>query len=438
MPLHALRRLAAACLLALPAAALQAANDGIDAALDLADEAPAPASPAAAPVAAKPWALQIEASALDTTRRDDGRSPHSLLALDFSLDQSLARDWRGVLAWRADVSDPLADRRSTASTLKEAYVRWQPQPQALLELGRVNLRNGSAYGWNPTDFFKTQSVRSLVSAEPESLRKNRFGSVMLRGQVLWTGGSASLALSPRLAGRRPDGSLPTSDLAGRSLDDDSLARTNGSDRWLLTASHQLGERSQVQGLLFGGEGQSVQAGIDFSALVGQATTVHAEWAGGRLEPLLDRALATDGGRRFRSRAALGLTHTFPIDLSVTVEAYYNEAAPSRGQWRALGAASPSALGHALLWSWAQQEQPSREAVFVHAIWRNVVRHRLDLSGFVQADTDAGGRQYWLEARQRFDAWDLALRWQQQTGPAWTRFGAVPERRTVQLLAAFYY
>ena len=46
--------------------------------------------------------------------------------------------------------------------------------------GRINVRNGAALGYNPTDFFRSGALRSVVSIDPNSLRENRLGTVMLR------------------------------------------------------------------------------------------------------------------------------------------------------------------------------------------------------------------------------------------------------------------
>ncbi len=120
------------------------------------------------------------------------------------LDKSLAPGWRGVLANRLDLDWPA--QRGTAhriNTLKEAYVGWQPTDAQALDLGRINARFGVATGYNPTDYFRTNSLRSLVSVDPNSLKKNRQGAFMLRGPTLWADGALTAVLSPRLA-RQPD------------------------------------------------------------------------------------------------------------------------------------------------------------------------------------------------------------------------------------------
>jgi hypothetical protein len=122
------------------------------------------------------------------------------LSLDFQLDRSIARRWRAVLADRLDVKwPPQYGDENRINTLKEAYISWQASDERLLDMGRVNVRNGVAMGYNPTDYFRSGAVRSVVSSDPGSLKKNRLGSVMLRGQTLWNGGSLTALASPKMA-----------------------------------------------------------------------------------------------------------------------------------------------------------------------------------------------------------------------------------------------
>ena len=143
---------------------------------------------------------------------------------------------------------------------------WQPTDAQALDLGRINARFGVATGYNPTDYFRTNSLRSLVSVDPNSLKKNRQGAFMLRGQTLWADGALTAVLSPRLA-RQPD-STPFALNEGA---------TNASNRWLLAWSQRLSERLNPQWLLYGEERKPPQIGFNLAALASNATVV--SWNG---------------------------------------------------------------------------------------------------------------------------------------------------------------
>lgn len=402
------------------------AEDDIEAALGLADT-----TPVVSTVSSRSWKLDAEAALSSVEHQDRTSFTRSQLALDFQANYSFSPLWRAALAWRFDSQIPLSsfEHRQDVSLLKEAYVSYQPTPDRILDLGRINLRPGVAMGYNPTDFFKAGSLVLAVSPDPESRRKNRLGSIMLRGQQLWGTGAVALQLSPRL-GTQLD---PGDPAASGSLD-----RTNSTNRWLLTGSHQLNENLRPQWSIYREQGQSPQFGLNLTSLVANSMVAYLEWAGGRTPLLIERAAGISDQRAFRARTATGFTYTFPIDLSLTFEYQTNSAGASSAQMRQLTAVDPLTLARVLQGTSTSQELPGRQALFAHMSWRNVIVRKLDLSGFIQADIDDGGRQSWLELRRRFDSADVSLQWQRQTGKPWTRFGALPERRSVRLLLNFYY
>ena len=110
-----------------------------------------------------------------------------------SIDAAFHREWadglsasvsdRLDLAWDNDIDVP--SHRMVGNALREAYVSWEPLTRTYIEAGRINLRNGIALGFNPTDFFKTRSLVSQASLDPSARRNNRLGAFMVQGQSLW-------------------------------------------------------------------------------------------------------------------------------------------------------------------------------------------------------------------------------------------------------------
>ena len=65
---------------------------------------------------------------------------------------------------------------------REGYVTWEAQPETYLEAGRINVRHGTAIGFNPTDFFKTRTEVDLASQDPSVIREDRLGVAMVQAQ----------------------------------------------------------------------------------------------------------------------------------------------------------------------------------------------------------------------------------------------------------------
>jgi hypothetical protein len=409
-------------LIALVVAAQAHAQQDDAAALDLADKAPAEKQ------AAQPHRIYIEGAGLRGWLRGGPTTDVARGSLDLRIDTTFAPGWRAVLSDRLDLihSDD-EPRERNVNALREAYVSWQARPDVILDLGRVNIRHGAAWGYNPTDFFRDRALRSIVSPDPARLRENRLGTVVIQGQKLWERSSLSAAYSPKLEDRPSD--------ATTSLD---LGSTNAHHRWLLAGSHKFGERLNPQFLLHGGKGKTTQAGLNVSTLIGDATVAYAEFATGKGPSLIAEALGRPDTDRWRRRAAFGLTYTTGFNLSLTAEADFNSAAPDRGQWDALRNAS---LVDALRYLQAAQDLqdlPVRRAVFLYATWRDALVRRLDLSGFVRYDAVTRSRSQWLEARYHWDRVDFALQWQKYSGDADSVFGIVPQHRTVEASVRFYW
>ncbi|HYC42225.1 MAG TPA: hypothetical protein VEB70_04475 [Noviherbaspirillum sp.] len=414
-----MRRLA--FLLVLVAGPSMAQDTELDA-LRLADEAQAEA------VQASDWSAFIEGAAGRTVLRNGVGSWDQRLSLDVQLDKRLAPGWRFVFADRLDLfwQDEPA-RQHGINTLKEAYLGWQPRDDLLFDLGRINVRNGVATGYNPTDYFRTGANRSIISADPASLKKNRQGSVMLRGQALWDSGSVTGLFSPKLASQPNTAAL-----------NPDVGSTNNRDRWLLAFSQKLGDGLNPQWLLYKEEGLPAQAGFNFSLLLGDATVAHVEWSGGRSPSLLAQSARMGGDSAFRNKISTGLTYTAASKLSVTVEAQYNGAGLRDDEWIGLPGTSPLAYARYRTLLQALQEMPTRKSLFLYVSWQDALIRHLDLNAMVRHNLADSSRMSLLEARYHLDRADLALQWQLNSGTPFSEFGAAGQRRAIQALVRYFF
>lgn len=338
--------------------------------------------------------------------------------------------WRAVISDRLDDIHPVdAGSRSTLNSLREAFVGWQGENgRQAVDLGRLNLRYGPAYGFNPTDYFRDGATRAVTSADPLAQRENRLGTAMLRLQTLWDGGSASIVLAPKLRDGPSDRSF--------SLD---LGATNHSDRALLAVSSRAGDSVSVQGFAFHERGKGLQLGANATALLSDSTVGFLEWSGGKDTNLLSETLDPVARVERRNRAALGLTYTTPSRLAVTAELEYNGFALDKSQWQqAVASYGIDPLGAYLVQVQRRQDIASRRAVLVYLSQRDVFIKNLEVTGLVRYNAEDHSRFAWAEARYHWPRVDVALQWQANLGRSNSEYGAVPGKRLVQVLAAFYY
>ena len=349
-------------------------------------------------------------------------------SIDFSYVARLAPGWRAVISDRIDSIRPADMGADTVvNSLREAYLTWQQDgSKAVVDFGRINLRYGPAYGYNPTDFFRDSTLRTTTTVNPLALRENRLGTVVLRGQGLWSDGSVSIAFSPKLANG------PSSD--GFSLD---LGATNNRDRALMALSVQISERVSSQALLYKERGLPAQLGASMTALLTDAAVAYAEWSGGREPDLLGRARAQPGQAFTRNRFAGGLTYTTSSKLSLTAEYQYNGYALDRAGWNTTSAGGAAALGAYLLEAQRRQDLASRQAYLLYATQKSIGLKNLDLTALLRVNAEDNSRLGWMEVRYHWPRFDLAVQLQQQSGRNTSEYGLSQYRRSAQVLIAYY-
>jgi hypothetical protein len=366
------------------------------------------------------WQLWLELAGARLRPRDgSGVADAQRATLELRIDTLPAPDWRFVLADHVDADAPAPEgRRQAVNSLKEAWIGWQPEPDRALDLGRINIRNGAALGYNPTDWFRDGALRGSPVVDPQRLRGSRLGTVAVRGQALWDGGSLTVVAAPKLDSQGGDGTW--------ALD---LAATNDRQRGLIALSQRWSDRVNQQALLYGEDGRHPQAGLNTSVLLGDALTAFVEWAGGRGRSVLASATGGAEDAAFRSRVAAGATYTTDDKLSLTVEFHRNGAGLDADTWHALALQSPQSFAAVLDWSRNALEMPTRSAWFVHANWQDWPLTDLDLTALARFNRDDGSRLSWLEVRWHASRRvDLALQWQMLAGADGSEYGTPPQSR----------
>ncbi|WP_432723438.1 hypothetical protein R0381_001091 [Jeongeupia wiesaeckerbachi] len=403
------------------AAVLAHADDALsdDAALALAD------ATADTPSNARDWRFLMELAGAGAQYRFNDQPTEARLSLDGRIDHRFEADWRVVFADRLDLRSAGGHQHSV-NTLKELYLGWQPRDDLLLDAGRINTRYGVGFGYNPTDFFKVGALRSVTSVNPASLRENRLGSVMLRGQTLWDSGALTALYSPKL------GDAPSDDAFNPDW-----GASNPQDRWLIAASQSFGDSNLNPQLLLYHDTDTTQLGLNWSVLLGDATVVYVEWAGGRQQSVAGRAFNVDDAA-FRNAVSTGLTWTAATKLSLTLEYQYDGSALDDAGWQRLqgGPVEPYLRYRQL--AAQRQNLTTRHAAMLYAQWQDALIQRVDLSGFVRQDLIDDSRLSWLEVRWRGDETDVALQWQYDAGNSRSNYGGLPQRQIWQALLSHYF
>lgn len=351
------------------------------------------------------------------------------LALDARHAMRLSPAWQAVASARLDASRP-DDARidNPVFSLREAYVGWQDEAATTaVELGRINLREGPGYGYNPTDFFRDNALRTIATQNPFSLRENRMGAVMLRGQRSWGASSIAAAFAPRLDNRPSDASFSA-----------DWGATNARDRGLISLGTRWSERVNTQLSVYKEAGSGARLGLSGSALVTEAMVAHAEWSYSKEADLLSRALNLQDDERWRQRAVAGLTYTTATRLSVTAELQYNGFALDRQGWRSLTATGLPTQTAYFTQAVALQDNAGRQALLFYATQKDLLTRNLDLTLMARFNQTDHSRLTWVELRYRMDRFDIALQWQDNRGDAGSEYGLPPIRQSASVVGVVHF
>ena len=407
---------------AMPALGADADTD----ALDL-QSTTSPASPAAP--ASQDTRMFVEGAIGNASQRYLPNSRNiGRASLDFWHTARLGPGLRAVFSDRLDQVHPRdAGASETVNSLREAYLSWQPQGgSTVVELGRINLRYGPGYGYNPTDFFRDGSLRVITTADPFALRENRMGTFMLRAQHLWTDGSLSVAFTPKLADR------PSSD--AWSLD---LGSTNNRSRELIALGTQFTQHLSSQLLVYKQQGLSPTLGASLTALLSDAAVAHLEATRGSEPDLLSRVLTSPSNQVTRNRLVAGGTYTTLGKLSVTGEYQYNGFGLSQSAWETLAASPATQLAY-LREALRLQELAPRRAYLIYVTQKSLGLKDLDLTAYLRFNPGDDSRLGWVELRHHWPSFDLSLQIQRNMGRSSSEFGILPDRRIVQVLGKYYF
>lgn len=368
--------------------------------------------------------------------------------------------YSGRLNLRAEDRLGFPNHENVINDLREAYASWEPVERIFVDAGRINLKSGVALGFNPTDFFKTRAVVEPLSVDPIVLREDRLGTLMLRAQRIWTGGSVTAAYAPAVASR----SAIYTDYNLKSFDP-GFDRTNAQDRFLLKSSLDLAEGFSPELLAYHEDGRT-RWGLNLAEGLGQSVVAYAEWSAGPRPGLIDEALRfgratgtlppaapavlpADARTRFRSELAAGASYTTQQPrITFNLELNYEQAGLSKADWnrwfqagRSAGSLSPVAgeLWYIRNYAADQQQLASRSSAFLRADWVDAFVPKLELSGFVDTDLLDGSARVQLSADYALsDRWTLGGLVLADLGGRRSDFGSLPLGGSLLLRAARYF
>jgi hypothetical protein len=320
-------------------------------------------------------------------------------SLDMDYGWQLADNFRLTLSDRLNAltGDTLTfpSGENLRNDFREGYLSWELYPRTFLEAGRINIKNGVALGYNPTDYFKSRATVSIASIDPSALRENRLGSLMIRGQRIFNNGAITFAYSPRVDSPAP--LLVEQKASFNPL----FGQTNSDNRFLASFSYNVADLNP-QALVFI-DRDGPHFGLNISRVISSRMVAYGEWSGGRGATLTKRAVSigratgslpqgapllpqTGTGRSFQNDLAVGASWTTGFNLTVNLEYHFHQAGFGGAEfknWVSLGSSNPSLVSEFWFirqYAADQQEPLMEHEIFLRFDWQDLIPSKLNVGG----------------------------------------------------------
>ena len=370
--------------------------------------------------------------AINLANRKSGDTPPSGdLGLDGYFSRRLNNDWRAVLNARLDMDLAPSmgiSKDNLGLTLRELYVSGSADEWGI-DLGRINLRDGVALGFNPTDVFRSGALLARRTEDPARLRESRLGVVGFRLNRHTGIGQFSALVAPGFnSSKVPSWYDPRWGAVNGERNQYYLKYTPPSWGGLYTnvVSHRA-------------ESGATTWGVNATDNIGQATVAFLEAARTRQPGLLDVALNNGSPPQWRTKFATGVTFATQSRQTMTLEYEYNGDGLNRADWNgAWQGASQDQLTRGFLTAGQRQDPLSRHSLMLMLQWEQLLGRNDDLSCLVRASLVDRSRFSWCEWTFRQTQFDWALNFSHFSGSERSEYGASEQRLVVGAKARFYF
>jgi hypothetical protein len=226
--------------------------------------------------------------------------------------------------------------------LEELYFSWNAYQNTYLDLGRINVRNGVASGFNPTDYFRINSVVTRTTEDVSQLRDNRLGTLAFRAQQVWDGSALNFVASPDI-GTKTDRWYTDKDIYGLNLNN-----TNSFPRYMLSYTHELTDGLSPE-LFFMNESGRNNFGLNISYTLNDRTILLLELNTGKRLSLIEEALYNteedvlvhpvlisafpSTSDKFYTQSVIGVSYTNDQRITTNFEYHYNQAGLDEEDWK---------------------------------------------------------------------------------------------------------
>lgn len=371
--------------------------------------------------------------AIDTAPRRDGRRPdrHLDIGIDWLADLPAGAGWKAHSSGRLDLDSYPGfglSHRNLGLSLRELSLEGD-LAGAHLQLGRINVRDGVAIGFNPTDVFRGGALPIRRSQDPARLRESRLGIAAAAVSLHGDWGNLAFLASPALS---TASDRPWYDPNWGAVNDGHAQRYL---RYTLPQWHDLYTNVVATKV----EGGATTYGANLSTGIGNAIVGYLEAASTTVVPIADWLDNAAAPRQRLRQAALGFTWTGESRQSLTLEHAYNGAGLNRQEWlNGNRNAGDDDWNRALATSAWRQDPLNRHSTLVMGQWDRFIAFDADLTCLARFNHDDRSRMGWCEWRYKQDATEWSVNLSRFLGDSRSEFGAAHQRYAIGAKVRFFF
>lgn len=270
---------------------------------------------------------------------------------------------------------------------KELYYSRKLSRSAFLDIGRINIQSGVAFGFNPTDFYKAAGLIDNRDTSARERRNNRLGPVAIRYEKSYKGSNLSLTIAPKI--KVSDSSL----LSDKNIFGQRFNESNSSEQASISYTHNSDQGYSKQLSLFYKDGLT-SLGFNTSFVISSQFLAYGEWrvqnsrsfAADYIHQLNAQGIDLDDSiqqrlqeskKQLHNQFVTGLSWSTQHNITTRFELHYSGLAMTDDDWEHWFALLENQGNTAELWSlrsifFEQSELASTKAIWLRSEWTDAL------------------------------------------------------------------
>lgn len=369
--------------------------------------------------------------ALSKNNPHRSNSPRANLGFDQYQSGTLEQSLYWVLSGRIDFDASPATgigHEHLSIALREAYFTYNLD-QLHFDFGRINIRDGVALAYNPSDVFRSGSLPTRRTEDPSRLRESRLGLVAIQARTNGSFGHIAGIAAPAIT----DAQSPV-------WYDPQLGAVNGREpqiyfkytppRWHDLYTNFIVHRVAKTSSTFA---------FNLSQNLGQRWMSYAEFASVRTDALSANQANIWQTKHQYQQAAIGTSYSNEKRQTMSLEYQFNGAGLNQSQWNnEWQKADGVAIAQRFMRIGRQQDPLSRESLTALLQWDQLTSPHDDLTCLYRLSLIDKSHLQWCEWRYKQDRQEWSVSLTHLAGQPRSEFGAAQQPLSLGAKLRLFY